>query len=197
MGDAKDIFIAAKRGYVPVVRNFALLDPVRATAWDANENTALHVAASYGHYQVCSVLVHEFHVPVDIRNGRQMTPLHCACDSARSLEMVEWLMDEGAEILARDHNGRTCINVAHIAKFPQAVDVLKKRVIREHVEAKSGCYRCLLSCYYTYKQKAEEKAVRREARAKADLRAMEKERKAAMEAEAAARAAMRRRKPRR
>ena len=72
---------------------------------DANQNSALHIAAQKGHVSICQVLL-QHGADVNIQNKHQQTPLHVV-SNGRNKEILELLIKRGAETNTEDSSQRT------------------------------------------------------------------------------------------
>lgn len=79
-------------------------------AKDANDWTALHVAARYGHGAVTRVLLDEG-VAIDAKAAHDWTALHMAADIGHEA-VVEVLLEKGAAVDEKDTEGWTALNFA-------------------------------------------------------------------------------------
>ena len=83
------------------------------------KNTALHLAAMYGHVAVVEALL-SWGAAVDPQNHRGSTPLHLACQEGH-LPCVLALLKAGASVTLPKLNGTIAI---HIAAMSNKVDVV-------------------------------------------------------------------------
>lgn len=100
-------------------------------ARDAQQNTALHVAAGLGHSQMIQILVQECFCDVRAFNGAGMTPFHLAVQNGR-LECAKLLCKYGADPLQitmvdadSDDAGRTTMYLAHCNQHHSVVQFLE------------------------------------------------------------------------
>ena len=170
-GRPKDAWVAAKRGFVPLVEEYLNNDPRQITSWDFNEQSVLHIAASNGRCAVADLLVNEFEVDVESRNGQGMTPLHCAAERGQ-MSMVRFLVAEGANKKARDNRRRTPMNVAEESLQVNVCRELKKQVMQDHIDGHNSCMRSCMNAYQQHKRNSEESGKRTAARQIADIKAM-------------------------
>lgn len=76
-----------------------------------HEQSILHLAAEYGFLQVIQSLVETNHVAVDLENNAGFTPLYYAAKQSH-LEIIQWLVEHGANINARFKNDETIVDAA-------------------------------------------------------------------------------------
>jgi ankyrin repeat protein len=103
--EAQSIFDAARRGDAEAVRDLLAAEPGLATQADEDQRTPLHVAAAYGHVDVCSALLGAG-ADVNAADEDRETPLHYA-SQRNHRAVVGLLLDRGADIEARNAYGRT------------------------------------------------------------------------------------------
>ena len=105
-----DLFEAASLGRLDRLRELA--DPSRVNARSADGFTALHFAAFFGQPSAAKILI-ENGAAVDAVAGNSMKvmPLHSAA-SARNLETVRLLLENGAPPNARQQSGWTPLHAA-------------------------------------------------------------------------------------
>jgi ankyrin repeat protein len=112
-GPELDIFdVSALPGQAE--RGKALLDanPALAGAYSADGFTALHLAAFFGQTEMARrLLAHRADPDAVSRNPMGLRPLHSAAASA-SFEIVQLLVDHGADVSARQHGGWTPLHAA-------------------------------------------------------------------------------------
>ena len=79
---------------------------------DANNHTALHLAVKAGSLKTVQVLTNCL-LPstLEERDLDKNTPLHLACRYNR-LDVLQYLLDEGADVTARNDRNMTCLDVA-------------------------------------------------------------------------------------
>ncbi|XP_071840048.1 E3 ubiquitin-protein ligase MIB2-like isoform X1 [Apostichopus japonicus] len=73
--------------------------------------SALHLASLNGHRDVVEVLLTTGQADINIRNNRLQTPIHLAVSQGH-VPVVELLVSRGADLLASDEDGDTCLHVA-------------------------------------------------------------------------------------
>jgi hypothetical protein len=85
------LHLAAQLGYAEVVLRLHDDDPDRMTELDSNHNTAMHLAARFGHLLVIELLA-ELGSPINFRNHAGLTPLDLA-EQENQTEAVELLLE--------------------------------------------------------------------------------------------------------
>jgi ankyrin repeat protein/L-ascorbate metabolism protein UlaG (beta-lactamase superfamily) len=83
--------------------------------------TALHQAASRGHMAAAQVLINTG-MDIDVRDTWGTTPLTAACWV--SLEMVQWLLDHGADVNAHTDSSLSPLSIAVFSGNPEIVNLL-------------------------------------------------------------------------
>ncbi|XP_043462814.1 putative ankyrin repeat protein RF_0381 [Leptopilina heterotoma] len=83
-------------------------------ARDFENNSALHHAAIGCSLEIIDLLIDEKKFDVDVKNENDYTPLMCAVQNERriSLETIEYFVERGANINARNKRGATCLHIA-------------------------------------------------------------------------------------
>ncbi|KAN0129857.1 hypothetical protein V8E53_012329 [Lactarius tabidus] len=95
---------------------------------DADGDTPLHCAAIGGQLEVARILL-KLDVEVNSRNEEGSTPLHLAARGSKSLRkgsaaVVQLLLEYGADVQARDFNGKTASEVARGLEQQEIVRLL-------------------------------------------------------------------------
>jgi len=112
-GSELDIFEAAAQGdvarlHVLLGKDKALVASISSDGW-----TALHLAAAFdGPEAVRALLQHGAQVNALSTNPMSNMPLHAACSISHRKEVLEPLLESGAEINARQHGGYTPLHSA-------------------------------------------------------------------------------------
>ena len=108
-GASENVWVAASEGKMAELRAHIEGGKVSATSTDENGYTPLHAAASYSQEEALRYLIASLGGrSVDVADGDGDTPLH-ACESEGCGQQ---LLDAGANIEARNHEGKTPIEVA-------------------------------------------------------------------------------------
>lgn len=130
---AVDIFDAIQVDDLKSVKRLADQDPKCLTVSKALGRgpavTPLHLAAYLGRQQIVTFLLLRG-VDPNIRGGAKQTPLHDAAiplDTLDVLESMGILLDNGAQVNARDKDGLTPLDYAVKHERKTAASVLKKR----------------------------------------------------------------------
>ena len=71
----------------------------------------LHIAAAYGHLNLCKTLIDQDNFDVDTTDNQGFTTLHCAAQSG-SYELVKFLIDRGVDIHHKTKAEENCLHVA-------------------------------------------------------------------------------------
>ena len=74
---------------------------------DMYGNSPIHQASEFGHVNVITELLKHF--TIEEKGYINMTPLLSACKSG-SIEAVQFLLDQSADVTAKDDHGDTCIH---------------------------------------------------------------------------------------
>ena len=82
---------------------------------DEDGNAVLHTAAQHGQYEVAKFLITNYsnQCPIDHRNSRGLTALHCACIGGHT-RVAKILVDNKADITIRDENGDSALKKAFL-----------------------------------------------------------------------------------
>lgn len=130
---AVDIFDAIQVDDLTSVKRMADVDPKSLTVCKAMGRgaplTPLHLAAYLGRQQIVTFLLLRG-VDPNIRGGAKQTPLHEASIPLDTLDVVESmgiLLDNGAQVNARDKNGLTPLDYAEKYERKTAASLLKQR----------------------------------------------------------------------
>ena len=103
-----------------------ILKGADVTAKEASRSTALHLAAKAGSLKTAKVLLHCF-LPSTLEEGdlSQNTPLHIACRH-NHVDVVQFLLDQGADVTARNDRNMTCLDIAIEWEFAEVAKTLVK-----------------------------------------------------------------------
>lgn len=102
---------ACLRGNNPVVEKILLRRPDVVNIPKEDGFTALHLAAVNGHYKIAQTLLTKGRCNLELRNNKQETPLVSAV-LRRQWDVVELLVEAGANINSQDKDGDTPLNIA-------------------------------------------------------------------------------------
>ena len=84
----------------------------------------LHIAAKYGHYEICLQLLN-LHANVNAIDSARATPLHFAVLSGKVL-VVNLLIERGANVTLTDQDGWNALDFALINGNAELIDKFKK-----------------------------------------------------------------------
>ena len=133
-----------------------------------NNTTPLHLAVTVGSLETVVVLMNPF-LPstLEEKDGDGNTPLHLACRYNR-LDVLQFLLDRGADVTARNERNMTCIDVAIEWEAEDVAKTLVKHqryVLREisHIQpqGEGGVLRILCDRDDRTGQKSKPKKIRR------------------------------------
>ena len=120
----RGLIIAAAKGYVDVLQMLLEMG-VGMEGVDTDGNTALCCASRGAHLDVVKILVGVEGVDVNKPGDWGLMPLHLACEEG-ALDVVEVLLEAGADVAARDGAGRTPLDVARTLGMERIVEVLEE-----------------------------------------------------------------------
>lgn len=118
------IYSCAAAGLIDRVMGAVEREPGVMFAHNVDGWTVLHLAAYFGHPELCKALLNAG-APVDVLSGNAMqnTPLHAAVAGNR-LPCARVLLDYGADVNARQHGGWTALHGAAQAGNRDLVELL-------------------------------------------------------------------------
>ena len=92
-----------------------------------NGDNCLHIAAHYGHLNLCKAFINEHKFDVKTRNKYGFTALHFSAVNG-SYELVNFFVDMGSDINLRTNDGKNCLHFA--ASFGHLI--LCKTLVNKH-----------------------------------------------------------------
>ncbi|CAH8554461.1 unnamed protein product [Heterobilharzia americana] len=128
---------AAREGQRNIV-DLLVIRGARINATNMGDDTALHLAAAHGHFDVVHYLLNSHRLYVDSANEHGNTALHYAC-FWNHLEIAEYLIKNGASLMQENKYGETPLELirpraaALIAPLAQALghDLSHRRPFRD------------------------------------------------------------------
>ena len=99
-----------------------------------NGNNCLHIAAHYGHLNLCKKLINKHNVDIKICNKTGLTAFHCSAING-SYELVKYFLDIGTDIHLKTNDGRNCL---HIAAQQGHLNLCKKLIDKHNIDVNMG-----------------------------------------------------------
>lgn len=107
-GATLDVFAAAALGKTAALQTLLDNDPMLVSLYSPDGWTALHLAAHFGQTDAARMLIgHGASATLRSHNDMSNQPLHAACAGHPGRELIELLLDSGAEVNAQQHGGFT------------------------------------------------------------------------------------------
>ena len=103
---------SAKNGSYELVRFFTDLG-TDINLKTNNGNNCLHIAASFGHLNLCKALINKYTFNVKMGDNDGSTALHCS-EKSGSYELVRYFADTGTDINFKNNLGLNCLHIATI-----------------------------------------------------------------------------------
>lgn len=125
--------LAASSLYRDEKKDLAMAELLLLRGADVNKSRALHRAAETGNLELVKLLVGDpWRADVSMegfnpgwgRDERMGRPLHCAVMSGK-VEIVEFLLDHGADVFGKDNQGNTPREIAEIIEWDTMVEILE------------------------------------------------------------------------
>lgn len=136
IGGRSVMHLVARSGNVYLAHVLYQYNNQLITMRDNRGNTPLHHAASFNQTPFMYYLIHIQHMPVDVMNGFDRTPLQCAIETG-SQEAIIFLISCNASIYIPDYAGLTPLDYAEMydPQHPQlnAADSMTSLLIREYM----------------------------------------------------------------
>ena len=77
----------------------------------ANGKSCLHIAADYGHLNLCKTLINKYNVDVELPDNDGWTALHFSARNG-SYEVVKFFTDMGIDTNLKGTDGKNCLHIA-------------------------------------------------------------------------------------
>ena len=84
----------------------------------------LHIAASYGHMNLCKILLESFKLNIASADNSGWTAIHCSAESG-NIELLQYFVENGADVYSATNFGKSCL---HIAAFKGHLNICKNLV---------------------------------------------------------------------
>ena len=102
--------VASRHGHLEIVK-FLIENGAAVNAVEIDNRSALHFATIRGHLSIMRFLL-ENNAEVNLRKRLGLTPLHVVAQQSRETDLVQVLLDHGADIEAPDDRGDTPLDWA-------------------------------------------------------------------------------------
>lgn len=93
---------------------------------DKDDDSPLHYTGIFGNLEIAELLLAKGATSLNEGNNRQMTPLHFACERGHA-DVVEFLLNAGADMNARDGMGRNAFLCACAGRNMATIELLLAR----------------------------------------------------------------------
>ena len=84
----------------------------------------LHIAASYGHMNLCKLLLESYRLDITSTDNSGWTVIHCAAESG-NIELFQYFVENGSDVYSATNFGKSCL---HIAASKGHLNICKKLV---------------------------------------------------------------------
>ncbi|CAD5118479.1 unnamed protein product [Dimorphilus gyrociliatus] len=124
------IHIAVRSGRIEIVSYFLTID---STLWETRSNNGrsiLHTACIHGHCEMVKYLLRKTAISVHLKDSCGLNPLMDAVKGG-SVDIIDLLVTNGANINDTDNLGKSCI---HIAAQANQADVIKHLIKHHNVD---------------------------------------------------------------
>ncbi|MBX7150367.1 ankyrin repeat domain-containing protein [bacterium] len=139
------VFEAAAIGKIDMVRTSIQANPDFVHAYSHDGFAALHLAAYFGHKEIAKFLLSQGADPKSSsRNPMQVHPIHSAA-AARHLAIVAMLIENGADVNARQHGGYTPLHSAAANGQSDMIELLIQNGADIHARTDDGKSAVMLS----------------------------------------------------
>ena len=108
--NAAPLHYACSEGHLNIVQ-YLVIKGADVNAVDQHKNHCIHFAAKAGHLQIVQYLIEKQNVDKDVNGCENWTPLHMACWNDQ-IDIIEYLLSNGADLEAKDINGQTPLHIA-------------------------------------------------------------------------------------
>ena len=123
------LHFSAASGSYPFVKFFADIKSDILLKTNDGEN-CLHIAASYGHLNLCKKLIDEYEFDVHLPDNNRWTPLHFAAKNG-SYELIKYFTYMKIDIHQKTFDGIDCL---HIAACNRHLNLCKKLILEHNFD---------------------------------------------------------------
>ncbi len=133
--DPNELMISAAFSGNLVLLKKAFDEGAKVSYKDPDGNAVIHVAAVADHKDVIQVLLDQYSANVDERNKKGETPLILVAVESGNLETAQLLLENDADVLAKDNRSRTALEIARLrreqAGYPELIGLLERAAAKK------------------------------------------------------------------
>jgi ankyrin repeat protein len=133
-----NIFEAAALGNADKIKEIVTTDPGQVNSFSHDGWTALHLASFFGHPEAADLLVkNNAFINPRTKNSMNNLPIHAAAAS-RKIEIVEMLLNQGADVNEKQQGGFTPLHEAAITGNLEMVQLCLKHSVDKNIKNDKG-----------------------------------------------------------
>ena len=107
------LHFSARNGSFKLVRYFADMEnDINSKTYDGKN--CLHIAALYGHLNLCKALINKYNFDVYYGDNEGSTPLHFSVRNGK-YKLVRFFMEMGSDVYGRTNDGKNCLHIAALS----------------------------------------------------------------------------------